>query len=87
MLKFRTTKEALDETRFAAHPFHRIAEFTSEMRDREAAHIAEFHPFELLPEALIRVQLRRIGRQTLQVEALGGPLGQKRLDGMAAVDR
>jgi hypothetical protein len=57
------------------------------MRDIEAAPMAEFHPFELLPEALIWVQLRSIGGQTLQVETLGGPIGQTLLDGVTAVDR
>jgi hypothetical protein len=45
------------------------------MRDRKAAHVAQFYSLELLPETLVRVELRSIGGQTLQVEALGGPTG------------
>jgi hypothetical protein len=86
-LKFRTAKEAGDEAWFAPHPFHRVAQFTPQLREMETAHIAQFDPFELLPEALIRVQLRGIGWQALQVEALRRAIGQEFLDHVAAVDR
>jgi hypothetical protein len=86
-LKFRTTKEAVDEARFAPHPFHRVAQFTPQIWDREAAHIAQFDSLELLPEALIGIQLWGIGRQALQMEALRRPIGQKLPDRVAAVDR
>jgi hypothetical protein len=33
--------------------------------DVKIAHMAQLDPFELLPEALARVQLRGIGRQAL----------------------
>jgi hypothetical protein len=42
--------------RFALHPFHCIAQFIPEVRDRETAHIAQFDPFDLLPEGFIRVE-------------------------------
>jgi hypothetical protein len=48
--------------------------------------MAPFDPVERLLKALIRVQLRSIGWQTIQVEVLGGPSGQKRLDGVATGD-
>ena len=57
------------------------------MTQVETAHIPQFDPFELLPEALTRVQLRRIGRQAFQAEALGGAIGQEFLDRVATVDR
>jgi hypothetical protein len=86
-LKFRTTKEAVDETRFAPHPFHGVAQFMPQTWEIEAAQMAQLNPFELLPEALIRVQLRRIGRQAFQVAAVRRALGQELLDGVAVVDR
>jgi hypothetical protein len=43
--------------------------------------------FELLPEPRIQIHLRSIGWQTLQVDALGCHMGQKLLDGVAAVER
>jgi hypothetical protein len=60
-LKFRTTKEAVNETRFASHPFHRTAQLMSQMREVETAQMAQFDPSELLPEALVQVQLRPVG--------------------------
>ena len=86
-LKFRPTKAPLDEARFAPHPFHRVAQFMSKMWGIEAAHIAQFDPFERWPEAFIRVQLGGIGRQTFQVKALRRAVGPERVDGLAAVDR
>ena len=69
-LKFRTAKEAVEDTWLVPYPFDRVAQFTPEVRDREAAHLAQLDSLELLPEPLVRVQLRGIGRQTLQVDAL-----------------
>jgi hypothetical protein len=57
------------------------------MRDVEAADMAPLHPFQLWPEPLARVQLRGIGWQALQVEALGGPIRQELSDDLAAMDR
>lgn len=56
------------------------------MRNIEAAHIAELDPFELLPETLARIQLRRIRRQALQMQALRCAIGQELLDDMTAVN-
>jgi hypothetical protein len=43
------------------------------MRNIEAAHIAELDPFELLPETLARIQLRRIRRHALRKPLSGAP--------------
>ena len=56
------------------------------MRNVEAAHMAELNPFELLPEALARIQFRRIRRQALQVKALRRSIGQELLDDATAVN-
>jgi hypothetical protein len=55
------------------------------MRNSEAAHIPELDTFELLPEALARIQCRRLRRQALQVKALRRALGQELLDDTTAV--
>ncbi len=39
-LKFGPSKEAVDETWFATHPFHGVAQFVPQMGDIEAADIA-----------------------------------------------
>jgi hypothetical protein len=56
-----------------------------QMRQVEAAQIAQFDPFELRPQPLPRVQFRGIGRQALRVNPLSRTIHQERFDTMAAV--
>jgi hypothetical protein len=77
----------LENTRFSSHPFYGIAEFAAEVGDIEATHVAQLDPFELLPEALPRIQLRGIRRERLEVDAAAGPIGQEFLDDVAAMNR
>jgi hypothetical protein len=79
-------EEAFDDPRFAPHPLHRAAQFVPEMRHIEAAQITELDAFELLPEALARIQVRCIRRQALQVKALRRTIGQERLDDTTPVN-
>jgi hypothetical protein len=58
-----------------------------QMRDVEATHIAELDPLQLLPEPFAGVQLRGIGWQALQMQALRRTPRQELLDGLAAMDR
>ena len=58
-----------------------------QMRDVQAAHIVELDAFELLPEALPRVQLRGIGRQAFEMEALRCAAPEKLFNDVAAVNR
>jgi hypothetical protein len=48
--------------------------------------ILQLHSLQVAPDSLIRVQLRSIGGQLLQVDPLSGRAGQKSFDLMAAVD-
>ena len=57
------------------------------MREIDAAQVAQLDPFELLPEALPRVELRGIGWQAFQVEPLRRAIGQKLANDVTAVDR
>src|SRR5918996_2616409 len=52
-----------------------------------AADMASFDPFALRPEPLVGIQLRGVGRQARQVEAVRRAVGQELLEGLAAVDR
>ena len=79
-------KEAGDQTWFSPDAFHGITQFAPQMRQMQATQVAQLDAFELLPEAFGGIQLRGIGRQTLQVEALRCPLREECSDGMAAVD-
>src|ERR671918_758765 len=48
--------------------------------------ILQLHSLQVIPDSLIRVQLRSVGRQLLQVDSLPGRAGQKSFDLMAAMD-
>ena len=58
-----------------------------EMRPVNTTDVAQLHALELLPDALIRVQLRGIRRQALQMQALGCAVGQEGPDDLTAVNR
>jgi hypothetical protein len=49
-------KEAGDQAWFSPNPLHGVAQCTPQMRDVEAAQIAPFDPFELLPDPLARIE-------------------------------
>lgn len=57
------------------------------MGDVAAADIAQLDAFEVLPEPLARVEPRRIGREALQVQALGGAMGEEVSEDPTAMDR
>jgi hypothetical protein len=57
------------------------------MRQVNTTYVAQFHTFELLPDTLVRVQLRGIGRQALHVEAVRYPIREEVFDDLTAVDR
>src|SRR5690606_2217186 len=58
-----------------------------QMGNVEAADSAQLDPFELWPEPLARVALRRISRSVLQMQALGGAVGEEVSDDLTAMDR
>ncbi len=51
-----------------------------------ATHILEFTPFEQIPDAFLRIELRCIGGQTFQVNACSRPSRQKVFDRLAVMD-
>jgi hypothetical protein len=72
--------------RFSLHPFHGMTRFAAQVRDIAATQIAKFDPLKLLPEALPRIQFRRIGRQALQVQPLVRAVREERLYEMTAMN-
>jgi hypothetical protein len=84
---FAPRKKAFDQAGFSPDPFHGVAQFHPKMRDIEAADIAQLDPFELLPKAFTRIQLRGIGWQPLQVQPLCHAMHQELLNAMTAVNR
>lgn len=63
------------------------AEVASEMGEVLAAAIAQLHALEVVPAALIRVEVRGLAGELLQADAVGTALGQEVLDRLAAMDR
>ena len=51
-----------------------------------ATHILEFTPFEQIPDAFLRIELGRIGRQTFQVDACSSTSRQEIFDRLAVMD-
>ena len=56
------------------------------MGNVEAADIAQLDSFEVLPAPLARVELRSIGREALQLQTLGGAIGEEVPDDLTAMD-
>ena|SRR6516165_6550489 len=51
------------------------------------ADVAQLDPLQVVPDALIRVQVWRIAGEALQVQALGRPRCEEVLDRLAMMDR
>jgi hypothetical protein len=48
--------------------------------------VAQLDPLEVAPDPLVRIKLRRIAGQLLQVQAFASTLAQELFDGLAAMD-
>lgn len=59
----------------------------AEVGEVTAADIGQLDPLELVPDALVGVQIGRIPRQVLQMQPLGRSTLQEVLDRLACVDR
>lgn len=62
------------------------ARLASEVAEGLTADVAEFDALEVVPDALIRVEVRGVARQRLQLDATGTAVCQEVLDGLAAMD-
>jgi hypothetical protein len=71
---------------FAPNPFDRVTQLMPQMREIEAADVAQLDPFELFPQALAWIEFGGVRRQARQVHPLGRAIGQERLDDLAAMD-
>jgi len=50
-------------------------------------HVLQFNPFEILPDAFVRIQLWRVAGQPLQIDTLCSTSCQKLLDRLTTMDR
>ena len=76
-----------DDPPFVAEASGGTAEFAPQVRQVAAAEVPQLDPLEVVPDALVRVQLRRVAWELLQVQPLGPAVGQEVFDRLAAVDR
>jgi hypothetical protein len=76
----------LKHASFSPNPFDRLTQLMPQMREIEAADVAQLDPFKLFPQALAWIEFGGIRRQALQVHPLGRAIGQERLDDLAAMD-
>jgi hypothetical protein len=81
------SQAALDNVPFVAKASGSEAKLASQVWEGVAADVAQFDVLEVGPDALVRVQIGSIAGQLLQAEAAGRAVGQKVLDGLAAMDR
>ena len=78
---------AAEDLALVAEPLDGQAQFEPQVVQIGAAEVAQFNVLEIVPDALVRIQVRGVARQLLQLEARRGPLRQEVLDGSGAMDR
>lgn len=76
----------VNDVAFVAKPRNGEAQFTAKMTQVGAADVAQLDPFQILPDALIRVEVGGVARQLLKMHTLCATLGQEVLDGLAAMN-
>ena len=78
---------AADDVTFVPQPLFGSSEFACEMGHVTAAHNVEFDALEQVPDALIRVEFRRIARQLLHLQAFGCSTRQEHFDRLPPMNR
>ena len=78
---------AAEDVALVAEPLDSQAQFEPQRVQIGAAEVAQFDVLEIVPDALVGIQVRGVARQLLQLEPRRGPLRQEVLDGLGAMDR
>ncbi len=78
---------ASDNVRLAPQALDREAQLAAQFREVVTDQVTEFDPLEVVPDAFIRVELRRVGGEPLQLKPSGRSLREQVLDWARAVDR
>ena len=78
---------AAEYLRLAPESLHGQVQLDAQLVQIRAAEVAEFDVLEIVPDALIRVEIRCVAGQLLQVETRGGPLGEEVFDRLGPMDR
>ena len=81
------THAALDDVTLVAEASGGEAEVTSEVSQVLAADVGQVDVLEVVPDALVRVEVRGVAGKLFELDASGAALGQEVLDRLAAMDR
>lgn len=76
-----------EHLRSATQPADGEAEFPAQLGEILAAAVLQLDPLQVIPDALVRIQVGCVRRQLGEVESGGGPLREEVLDHATAMDR
>src|SRR5690348_2636265 len=82
----RLLKTCLDDRALVAQALFRATQGQGQRGQVRTTEIAKLDALEVVPDAFVWVQLGRITRQALQMQAFGRSTAQEIFDGLAAVD-
>jgi hypothetical protein len=77
----------MEDAAFVTEPLFGAAYCHPQRGEVSAAAVRQLDAFAVVPDACGRVELRRLAREVLEVEARGGSAAQKVLDRLAAMNR
>ena len=77
----------MDDLPFVAQTFFGFDELTIQLIEIETTDIAQLHSLEIVPDALIGVEIGSIARQLFQMQAFGRSPLEKVLDLVSAMNR
>jgi hypothetical protein len=80
------TSAGLDDGAFVTEAGGGESEVVSKVGERLTADIAQLDALEVVPDALIRVEVRGVSGELLQADASGAAVSQEVLDRLAAMD-
>ena len=81
------TSAAFDELLFVPQAFFSLNELALQLLEIATTDIAQLHALEIIPDALIRVEIRGVARQLFQLQAFGRSSLEKVLDLVSPMNR
>src|SRR5258707_8979492 len=77
---------SLEHVTLVTQPLFGAPQRAVEFREVLATEVAQLATFQVVPDPFDRVEIRRVARKLLQMDAFGGASSQEVLDGLAAVN-
>jgi hypothetical protein len=78
--------EAQQDRWFSPQSHNRSPKVVPQLRDRPTTDIAQFDPFQIPPDAFIGIGVRRVARQSFEVQPCGRTVRQKLFDGLTPMN-